>query len=88
MDANWPTAALVLGLSSLFLFRRQLGALLDRTEKVKDWVVAPKQTTDSKELGPQREEDQAAYERLTRGTDNQLLVLQDAEIEKAPVPKD
>jgi hypothetical protein len=42
MEFNWPVVALILGLVAILAFRKQLADLVGRTEKIKDWVVAPK----------------------------------------------
>lgn len=85
MSLNWPSVALVLGLVAILVFRRPLASLLERTEKVKDWLVAPKQpalpeATD--QLLPTRNPtvDQHALEELTSGFNSQLLRLQEEAI--------
>lgn len=91
MELNWPTTALLLGLATLLLFRGALTRLLERTEKVKDWLVAPKQPTPAAPADdnlPTRDatSEQRALEELTRDFDNHLLVIQEESI-KADLAK-
>lgn len=85
IDIGWPVVSLALGITVIGVFRKQLAALLDRTEKVKDWISAPKQPT----LPPNAAEkpavavaadEQKRVDELTRGFDNELLLLQEDEI--------
>ncbi|HEY7235572.1 MAG TPA: hypothetical protein VH539_15565 [Gemmatimonadaceae bacterium] len=82
MTLNWPAVGLILGVVAILVFRRALTSLLERTEKVKDWLVAPKQPAlpepANKPL-PTRDtaEEQRALEELTTGFDNQSLRLQE-----------
>jgi len=86
MELNWPGTALILGAFALVVFRRPLTQLLERTEKVKDWIVAPAQpqqfSTTADESLPARDaaQEHRVLEQLTREFDNQLLVLQEASI--------
>ena len=80
MEMNWPTAALVLGLAAILAFRAQLAALLDRTEKVKDWLVAPKQNATNALSAAGSAETQKQVEALTAGFNNQLLASQEERI--------
>ena len=80
MDLNWPTSGLLLGLTAILAFRPQLAALLDRTEKVKDWLVAPKQSATNGLSAPGSAEAQKQIEALTAGFNNQLLYTQEERI--------
>lgn len=85
MELNWPAVGLILGLAFLALFRVPLVRLLERTERVKDWLVAPKQPAlpvAADQLLPTRDAaaDQKAIEALTQGFNSQLLLLQEDSI--------
>src|SRR4051812_2473071 len=80
MEMNWPAAALVLGLTAILAFRAQLAGLLDRTEKVKDWLVAPKQKATNALTAAGSAETQKQVEALTAGFNNQLLASQEERI--------
>lgn len=85
MELNWPAAALVFGLTTLVLFRTPLSRLLERTEKVKDWLVAPKQPATTAPLDqalPTHDvvREQLALETLTAGFASQVLLLQEQNI--------
>src|ERR1700754_4408589 len=67
------------------MFRLPLTRLLERTEKVKDWLFAPKQPTlptPADQTLPTRDAaaDQQALEALTEGFNSQLLLLQEESI--------
>jgi hypothetical protein len=80
MNLDWPAVVLVLGGVFLLLFRKPIGQLLDRTEKVKDWLVAPKQGVASVLPAPDPIEDQRRVEQLTKSFNNQLLLAQEESI--------
>lgn len=85
MELNWPTAALVLGLAALAVFRAPLARLIERTVKVKDWLEAPKQPAlpaPSADALPTRNpaDEQKAVEELTQGFNSQLLLIQEEAI--------
>ena len=82
MHLNWPEVALLLGVVAVVVFRAPLSRLIERTEKVKDWLVAPKQPTvpASADLSlPTRSpsDEQKAIEKLTAGFNSQLLLMQE-----------
>jgi hypothetical protein len=85
MELNWPAVGLVLGLTVLVMFRAPLTRLLERTEKVKDWLVAPKQPSvpapaDQNLPTHDAAADQKALEGLTEGFNSQVLLLQEESI--------
>ena len=85
MDLNWPATGLILGLVGILAFRLPLARLLERTERVKDWIVAPKQpslpaSSDVALPTPDRSQEQHGFEELTRGFNSQLLMIQEASI--------
>ena len=84
MSLDWPAVALILGILALFVFRAPLSRLLDRTEKVKDWLTAPKQPAvpAAPDRLPTRSEsqEQKALEELTSGFNNRLLLMQEESI--------
>ncbi len=85
MILNWPAVALVLGLVSILVFRRPLASLVERTEKVKDWLVAPKQPPlpePTDQVLPTRNAtiERRALDELTNGFNSQLLLLQEEAI--------
>src|SRR5687767_2955125 len=85
MELNWPAVVLVLGLAALGLFRAPLYRLVERTERIKDWLIAPKQPalpapTDQGLPTRNPEEDQRALEELTKGFTNELILLQEESI--------
>ena len=85
MELNWPAVALVLGLSAILVFRQPLTRLLERTEKIKDWLVAPKQpqlptAPDSALPTLDTKDEQRRIEELTEGFNSQLLLFQEESI--------
>lgn len=85
MELNWPAVVLVLGLASLVLFRGAFTRLIERTEKVKDWLHAPKQPSvpaSTDQTLPTRDliQEQRSLEVLTQDFNNQLLLIQEESI--------
>ena len=82
MPLNWPEVALALGVIAILVFRVPLSRLIERTEKVKDWLVAPKQpsvpnTAHASLPTRSPSDEQKALEQLTTGFNNQLLLTQE-----------
>jgi hypothetical protein len=85
MFLNWPEAVVILGCIVIAVFRAPLSRLIERTEKVKDWLVAPKQQlpalpaaeADQSLPTRNREEEQRGLEQLTKDFDNALLLIQE-----------
>jgi hypothetical protein len=87
MDLNWPATGLLLGLVGIAAFRRPLTRLIERTERVKDWLVAPKQASlpaPADQALPTRDaaQEQRGLEQLTQGFNSQLLLLQEEAIRR------
>ena len=85
VELNWPVVALVIGIAALLLFRRPLAGLLERTEKIKDWLVAPRpqslpnadEATDPKAVAI---EQKRRIDALTEGFSSKLLLIREAAI--------
>ena len=76
MELNWPATGQILGFTAMVVFRKPLTDLLGRTEKIKDWISAPKQTALlPSDVAQSVASDTDKTEVLAKSFDSELLLL-------------